>query len=94
MISKPALTYDALIGPMLTDACFACHGASATGGLDISSYQSLLAGGVSGPGIVANDLEASLVYARQTEATPHYIQLDEDQVKQLEEWILAGAPEN
>ncbi len=93
-ISTPALTYDEAIGSMLIDACFACHGTSASGGLDITSYQSLLDGGDSGPGIVANDLEASHVYLRQTEATPHYVQLDEEQIQLLMEWILAGAPEN
>ena len=88
------LTYAGVIGEMLTASCSTCHGASATGGLDITSYESLLAGGNSGPGVVAGDLEASWVYVRQTEATPHFVQLDEGQLELLEEWILAGAPEN
>ena len=88
------LTYAGLIGEMLVTSCSTCHGASATGGLDITSYASLLAGGDSGPGVVPEDLEASLVYLRQTEATPHYVQLDDGQLKLLEDWILAGAPEN
>jgi mono/diheme cytochrome c family protein/nitrate/TMAO reductase-like tetraheme cytochrome c subunit len=88
------LTYDGLIGEMLTTACAACHGSSATAGLDLTSYQSLLAGGNSGPGVVAGDLEASWVYVRQTEGSAHYFQLNEDQIQQLMDWILAGAPEN
>jgi len=93
-LSVLPLTYDDVIGPMLTESCFACHGPSATAGLDITSYQSLLNGGNSGPGIVPEDLEASHVYLRQTESTPHYFQLNDEQVKLLEDWILAGAPEN
>jgi hypothetical protein len=88
------LTYDGAIGEMLVASCSTCHGASATAGLDVTSYQSLLAGGDSGPGVVPDDLQASLVYLRQSEETPHYVQLDEGQLKLLEDWILAGAPEN
>jgi hypothetical protein len=91
---ETALTYTAAIGPMLADACGACHGISVSGGLDVSSYQSLLDGGDNGAGITARDLDASLVYVRQTESTPHYVQLDGDQIKLLEDWILSGAPEN
>jgi mono/diheme cytochrome c family protein/nitrate/TMAO reductase-like tetraheme cytochrome c subunit len=88
------LTFDGMIQSLLVTSCSACHGDGATGGLNVSTYQSLLAGGIGGPGVVPEDLQASLVYVRQTEETPHYIQLTEDEVKLLEEWILAGAPEN
>jgi len=88
-----ALTYDAQIQSLLTTGCSACHGDGATGGLNVSTYQSLLDGGNSGPGIVAGDLEASLVYFRQSQETPHYVQFSEEEVQLLEEWILAGAPE-
>ena len=62
--------------------------------MTVTDYQSLLAGGKSGPGIVPGDLEASHVYLRQTMETPHYFQLTEDEVNLLSEWIQAGAPEN
>ena len=87
------LTYGDTILPLLNSRCSACHGDGATGGLNVITYQSLLAGGNSGPGIVAEDLEASIVYVRQTEDTPHYVQLSEEEIQLLEEWILAGAPE-
>jgi nitrate/TMAO reductase-like tetraheme cytochrome c subunit/mono/diheme cytochrome c family protein len=89
-----ALTYDGQIQAMLTTRCSACHGEGATAGLNVITYQSLLAGGNSGPGIVPNDLQGSHVYLRQTGDSPHYVQLSEDEIKLLEEWILAGAPEN
>ncbi|HSG25991.1 MAG TPA: NapC/NirT family cytochrome c [Anaerolineales bacterium] len=87
------LTYDGTILPLLNTSCSACHGDGATGGLNVTTYQALLEGGNNGPGIVPEDLEASLVYARQTEDTPHYVQFSEEELQLLEEWILAGAPE-
>jgi mono/diheme cytochrome c family protein len=87
------LTYGGAIGGLFDTRCSACHGSAATGGLDVTSYTSLLAGGDSGPGIVSGDLEASWVYLRQTESAAHYIQFSEEEIQLLEEWILAGAPE-
>lgn len=87
------LTYDGTILPLLNTSCSACHGDGATGGLNVTTYQALLEGGNNGPGIVPEDLEASLVYVRQTEDTPHYVQFSEEEIQLLEEWILAGAPE-
>jgi hypothetical protein len=77
---------------LFVNQCGACHGTS--GGLDVTTYQSLLAGGSSSPGIVPGDLESSVVYLRQTEETPHFGQFSEEDLLLLEEWILAGAPEN
>ncbi len=88
------LTYDGSIQSMLATRCSACHGDGATGGLNVTTYQSLLEGGDNGPGVVPEDLEASLVWTRQTEETPHYVQFSEEEIALLEEWILAGAPEN
>lgn len=87
------LTYTGSIQALLTERCAACHGDAATGGLNVTTYQSLMAGGISGPGIVPEDLEASIVYARQTESSPHYIQLSDEEVQLLADWIMAGAPE-
>jgi len=87
------LTYAGTIQPLLNTRCSACHGDGATGGLNVTTYQGLVAGGNSGPGIVPEDLEASLVYIRQTEDTPHYVQFSEEELQLLEDWILAGAPE-
>jgi mono/diheme cytochrome c family protein/nitrate/TMAO reductase-like tetraheme cytochrome c subunit len=88
------LTYDGVIGNLLQTNCAACHGSEATGGLDVTTFESLLAGGVSGPGIVPDDLTASLVFARQAGETSHYVQLDDEELALLEAWIRAGAPEN
>ena len=72
--------------------CGACHGTS--GGLDVTTYEALLAGGASGAGIVAGDLEASVVFQRQAAGENHFGQFSDEDLSLLEEWILAGAPEN
>jgi len=92
--SDEPLTYDGSIGNMLSTRCSACHGEAASGGLNVNTYETLLAGGQTGPGITPEDLEASEVYVRQTMDTPHYFQLTDEELSLLEEWILAGAPEN
>ena len=69
-----------------------CHGSS--GGLDVSTYGSLLTGGDSGPGIVPGDLDASVIYQVQASGAGHFGQFTDEQLTLLEEWILAGAPEN
>jgi mono/diheme cytochrome c family protein len=87
-----ALTFDAAIKPMLDGKCFACHGSGASGGLDISSYATVLKGGKSGAGIVPNNLEESVLYQIQS-AGSHFGQLTEEEIAILKQWIEAGAPE-
>ena len=60
--------------------------------LDMSTYQSTLSGNSSGKGIVAGDLEGSLIYSKQ-DAGGHYGQLTAEQMDLLKAWIMAGAPE-
>jgi nitrate/TMAO reductase-like tetraheme cytochrome c subunit len=87
------LTYGGAIGSLLDTRCAACHGEKASSGLDVTSYETLLAGGESGPGIVPGNLDASWVVRRQTETSPHYMQFTGEELQLLEDWILAGAPE-
>jgi formate dehydrogenase gamma subunit len=89
--TSDALTYDGALQDLLVSQCGACHGTS--GGLDVTTYEALLAGGASGAGIVAGDLEASVVFQRQLDGG-HFGQFSDDALSLLEEWILAGAPEN
>jgi mono/diheme cytochrome c family protein len=78
---------------LLADTCGACHtGGDGFGGLDLSSYEATLEGGNSGPGIVPNDPEDSVVYTLQLEGG-HPGQLSDDQLADLLEWIETGAPE-
>jgi len=92
-LTEGALSYQGEIQELLVGRCSACHGDGATGGLDVTTYESLLAGGNNGPGVVPEDLEASLIYVRQTEDSDHYFQFSDEEIALIEEWILAGALE-
>lgn len=87
-------TYESGFAGLFAGRCTACHsGPEPEAGLDLSSYEGALAGGDSGPGIVPGDPDASLIYQRQTDVLGHFGQMIADEVKALEQWILAGAPE-
>lgn len=86
-------SWDATIGPLFASGCAGCHGASALGGLDVTSYESLLAGGNDGPAVVPGDADASLVVEIQS-AGGHPGQFDDGQIARIIEWIDSGAAEN
>ncbi len=77
---------------LLEERCGTCHGSAAFGGLDLSSYASLLAGGVSGPAIVPGDSAASLLIIRQATGD-HPGQLSGEELALINQWIDAGTPE-
>ncbi len=87
-------TYESGFKGIFDGRCTACHiGSDPKGGLDLSSYAGVLTGGNSGPGIVPGDLDASAIYQKQTSKPSHFGQMIRDELNALEEWILAGAPE-
>ncbi len=88
------LTFLATIGPLLEMSCGACHGTDGLSGLSINSYESTLAGGISGPGVVPGNPTASLLVVRQSGAQTHFGQLGQQELQLLIEWIETGAPED
>ena len=88
------------IKPLLEAACFSCHGPHAErvkGGLMMSSHESLLAGGTSGPSIVPGEPDRSLLMELVREEDPEYSMpprepLSAEQVELLARWIELGAP--
>ena len=88
-------TYEATFRAMFQGRCVFCHsGPDASGDFDASSYDGIIQGGRSGPGIVPGDAAASLIIQRQSEAREHFGQVLDDELDALGEWISAGAPEN
>lgn len=77
---------------LFRNRCGTCHGATSVGGLSIETYQSILTGGASGPGIVPGDPDTSTIIQIQSIGN-HPGQLTIDELNQVIEWILAGAPE-
>jgi hypothetical protein len=104
-ILAAGVDYQADIKPLLRMRCFSCHGAlKQEADLRLDTVAAMLAGGDSGPVVVANDATASLILARITAADPDLRmppeheaeQFTDAQVRLLHEWITAGAiaPEN
>jgi nitrate/TMAO reductase-like tetraheme cytochrome c subunit len=88
------LTYDDTIGALFQARCGNCHGNSAIQGLNLTTYQTAIAGSDNGPVIVPGDPANSLLVQKQSADQPHFGQLIPDELKLVEDWIAAGAPEN
>ena len=88
------LTYTDLISGILITRCEACHGESAQGGLDLSTYAGIIAGSENGIVIIPGDPEASLLVQKTTGDEPHFSQFSNQELDLLRGWIESGAPEN
>ncbi len=81
----------ASLQPVFDSECGTCHGEDRSGGLKLTTYADLLAGGDSGPVIVAGDPAASRLI--QLQSTDHFSLLPTEILKVVEQWITDGAPE-
>ena len=86
-------SWDGKYQAMFDNRCGTCHGITSVGGLSLATYQSALQGGKSGPAIVPGDPDASILVQMQSTGK-HPGQLTIDELNQVIQWILAGAPEN
>ncbi len=94
---SPEVSFEKDIRPIFKAACFQCHGEGGEreGGLDVRLVRTMLAGGDSGPALVAGDGEASLLLQRivNGEMPPDSAhRLSRNQVETVRRWIDAGAP--
>lgn len=88
-----AVSWDTGIQQLFAGECGACHtGGGGFGGLDVSTYETILAGGNTGPGIVADDPDTSVVYTLQLEGG-HPGQFTDQDLSMVLEWIQTGAPQ-
>jgi len=88
-----ALSWNTDISPLMNKFCTACHSSSTKmGGLDLSSYEAALKGGVSGPAIVPGEIQTSLLISRQASGQ-HPGQLSASDLAAVQHWIELGAPE-
>jgi len=86
-------SWDGKYQAMFDNRCGTCHGITSVGGLSLATYQSALQGGKSGPAIVPGDPDTSVLVQIQSSGN-HPGQLTIDELNQVIQWILAGAPEN
>jgi hypothetical protein len=88
-----ALTYGDTISSLLSERCGACHGDGALGGLTLTTYEALLAGGQSGAVLIPGDPEGSLLIQVQSSDTPHFAHLASQELMLVSQWIAEGAIE-
>ena len=81
------------VSPILQAKCSTCHGPTAMGGLNLSTYADMLNGSASGPVIVPGDSANSLLVDVQ-EAGGHPGQLTPEELEIVQAWIDAGAVES
>jgi hypothetical protein len=82
------------VAPILIRNCLECHhGAEPSGGLDLTSAESLGRGGESGQVIQADDLRASLLWQQVSSGEmPPESKLSETDRNEILRWVAAGAP--
>ena len=93
--------FERKVRPLLVEHCYECHSTASgksKGGLLLDSHQGWQTGGDSGPAIVPRNPEASLLlqairYANPDLEMPPDGRLSKEQVKIMEDWIRAGAPD-
>lgn len=81
------------INDMFQNTCGTCHGEMALGGLDVRSFESLLASGNTGQLIQPGDAQNSYLVELQA-AGGHPGQFSGEDLAIIREWIDLGAPEN
>ncbi len=84
-------SYDTNIGALFTNKCGACHGAAASGGLNVATYADLMKGSKNGAVIVSGDSANSLLVKIQSEK--HYLNFNEEELGLIKKWIDAEAVE-
>jgi nitrate/TMAO reductase-like tetraheme cytochrome c subunit len=87
------VTFDNSIGLLFQARCGSCHGDAGMLGLNLSTYQTLLAGSTNGTVILPGNPDDSLLIKKQTGDQPHFGQLAPEELKLVIEWIRSGAPE-
>ncbi len=87
----PALTWDGDIAPLFAQKCLMCHGASASGGLNLSTYADAMKGGVSGVVFVPGDSANSPMIVKFESGKHPYATLLTEEIARIKAWLDAGA---
>lgn len=77
---------------ILKTKCGACHGDSAMGGLNLNTYATLIKGGASGPAVVPQNTEGSLLVTKTIGGHPG--QFTPEELATIQAWIAASATES
>jgi mono/diheme cytochrome c family protein len=88
------------VNPILQGNCTVCHGADgSSGGLDVSNWSGLMAGGQSGAVVVPGAADSSLLVERISSSDPSWRMpaggaLTAEQIGRIQDWIDEGALDN
>ena len=91
------VSYARDVQPILESRCAKCHmGDFVSEGLDMNTYETLMAGSQNGPVIVPGDANESLLIEKVVEGTmpKRGPKLTPVQIQTLKDWINAGALNN
>src|SRR5689334_7962032 len=101
--AEPAGTdfFTTKVQPLLKQHCNSCHSHEANkikGGLAVDSRDGLLKGGETGPAVVPNDLDKSLLitavrYHKAELQMPPKEKLPDEAIAVFEQWVKMGAPD-
>ena len=88
--------FERRVRPLLAQRCWQCHGPEKSeSDLRLDTRNGVLEGGLSGPAVVPEDLEASLLVSavRRDDdlAMPPEEALEQEEIEVLEAWVAAGA---
>ncbi|NUQ86285.1 MAG: hypothetical protein HUU11_16390 [Anaerolineales bacterium] len=90
----PGVSFSGDILPILKSRCVNCHGGKKTEeGLDLTSYEALMAGSENGPVLSAGDADSSVLIQSLLEGKmpKRGVKLTPEQVQLFVEWVEAGA---
>jgi mono/diheme cytochrome c family protein len=97
MAAEPGEFFETKVRPVLAKNCYSCHRDAALGGLRLDSREAVLKGGKSGPAMVVERPEESLILKAVLQADekvkkmPPTGRLTEAEIADLSAWIKAGA---
>ena len=99
-ISAEKVTYDDHVRPIFADRCLSCHNPDkAKGGLDLTTYSSLMQGGSSGEIVNAGEPDSSrlfrsVAHVEEPFMPPKADKLTDQRLKVMRDWIAGGLLEN
>jgi len=88
-----SVTWDAHIAPLFTQKCLMCHGATASGGLNLSTYADAMKGGVSGPAFTPGNSANSPMIAKFEGGKHPYATLSAEEIVLIKSWLDSGTLE-
>lgn len=92
-LSYSQVNYETQIQPIFNTNCTFCHKAGGSATLDLTSYSGVIAGGWSGPSIIAGNHQNSLLYQRITQpigtngSMPPNDPLSQSEIELIANWI-------